>query len=510
MNRTENSGIAESDILIVDDTKANLDLLIEILSTAGYPVRPATTGALAIRSVLAKLPALILMDVKLPDIDGYEVCRRLKALKQTQAVPVIFISVLEDESSKIKSFQAGGIDFITKPFYAEELLVRVKTHIELTQIQCRLEIRNEDLVREIAEREKTEQALKESEFFFRESQRAASVGSYKINFLTDSWDSSEVLDHIFDIDRSYRRSVQGWLDLIHPEDREMIAQYLQNNVLTDHQPFNREFRIIRESSGETRWVNCLGAVALNSNESVGSMIGTIQDISDRKLSDEKIAAYNKKLRDMNDHLQTIRDDERKNMARDIHDLIGTNIAGLKMYLMILEKNMPHNFLTDHLKIKENLGSMAHMIDDTFELIRGLIRQLRSVVLDELGLAEAILSYSDEMKKKSNIDFKFDIIPSEFSLNEKASNELYLMFKEILTNVDRHAKATSVKIFIRKKNHQFVMRIGDNGIGITQEKMIQKNKFGIQGMKERISLLGGKIEIAGTPGKGTTVTIEIPV
>jgi PAS domain S-box-containing protein len=510
MTMIEDIAIAGSDILIVDDTKANLDLLIEILAAAGYNIRPATTGTLAIRSVMAKLPALILLDVKLPDMDGYEVCRRLKALDHTRAVPVIFISVLEDESSKIKSFQAGGIDFITKPFYAEELLVRVKTHIALRQIQRSLEIRNNDLLREIAEREKTELALKESEFFFRESQRAASVGSYKINFITDSWDSSEVLNHIFGIESSYDRSVQGLIGLVHPGDREMITHYLLKHVLTEHQPFNKEFRIINKSNSETRWVNCLGAVALDDNENVASMIGTIQDISERKIADEKIAAYNEKLRDMNDHLQTIRDDERKNMARDIHDLIGTNIAGLKMYLKILEKNMPPNFLDDHPVIMDNLESMAHMIDDTFNLVRGLIRQLRSVVLDELGLAEAILSYSDEMKKKSNIGFKIDIIPKEFSLNTKVSNELYLMFIEILTNVIRHSGATSVAIFIRKKNHKFEMRIEDNGIGITEQKMMHKNKFGIQGMKERISLLDGKIEIAGNPGKGTTVSIEIPV
>jgi PAS domain S-box-containing protein len=463
-----------------------------------------------IPSFRAKLPALILLDVKLPDMDGYEVCRRLKADMHTRAVPVIFISILEDNLSKIKSFQAGGIDFITKPFYAGELLVRVKTHIELRQIQYNLEIRNKELEREITEREKTEQALKESEYFFRESQRAASVGSYKINFMADSWDSSEVLDQIFGIEKGYVRSLQGWIGLIHPDDRAMIQQYLHQDVMTKHHPFNKEFRIVRVSGGETRWVNCLGAVVLDANENVDSLIGTIQDISDRKLSDETIAAYNRKLRDMNDHLQTIRDDERKNMARDIHDLIGTNIAGLKLYLRILEKNMPPNFLYDHPGIKENLESMSCMIDDTFDLVRGLIRQLRSVVLDELGLAEAIIAYAHELKIKSNIDFRFDIIPVELNLNEKIANEVYLMFMEILTNVIRHSRATTVTIFIRKKNHKLVMHIEDNGIGITQDKIILTNKFGIQGIKERISLLEGKFEITGNPGKGTMVSIEIPV
>ncbi len=509
MKGSEYASHTDIDILVVDDTKANLELLMGILTAAGYKVRPATNGTLALRSVKAKLPALILLDVKLPDMDGYEVCRRLKADEQSVAIPVIFISVLEDEISKIKSFQAGGIDFINKPFYAEELLVRVKTHIELRHMQIRLEIQNNSLIREIVEREKTEKALKESEYFFRESQRAASVGSYKTDFITGFWASSEVLDHLFGIEKNYDRSLPGWMDLIHPDDREMITLHLQNKVFNERLPFSLEYRIIRKSDGETRWVNEQGAVARDAKGNVVSLIGTVQDISERKSAEEKISAYNKKLRDMNDHLQTIRDEERKNMARDIHDLIGTNLTGLKMYLKILENNMPDNFLTEHTVIKENLVSMAQMINDTFDLIRGLLRQLRSVVLDELGLVSAIFSYSDEMKKKTNLNFNIDVVPSEFTLDKKASSELFTMFQEILTNINRHSGATDVSIFIRKKKDTFVMRISDNGIGITKETIMRKEGFGIQGMKERISLLDGHFEITGEPGKGTTVCIEIP-
>jgi len=129
------------DILVVDDTKANLKLLMAVLGGAGYRVRPATDGELALRSVRAKAPDLILLDVKMPGIDGYEVCRRLKADEASRAIPVIFISASVDNNGRVMGFEAGGVDFITKPFSAAEVLARVATHLSLRHAQVELERR---------------------------------------------------------------------------------------------------------------------------------------------------------------------------------------------------------------------------------------------------------------------------------------------------------------------------------------------------------------------------------
>ena len=133
------------DILVVDDTKANLRLLMAVLGGAGYRVRPATDGELALRSVRAKRPDLILLDVKMPGIDGYEVCRRLKADEATSAIPVIFISASVDASGRVMGFEAGGVDFITKPFSSAEVLARVDTHLSLRHAQVELERRAVEL-----------------------------------------------------------------------------------------------------------------------------------------------------------------------------------------------------------------------------------------------------------------------------------------------------------------------------------------------------------------------------
>ena len=126
---------APEEILVVDDTPASLRLLTELLTQHGYRVRPASDGALALKSVAAKTPDLILLDVNMPGMDGYEVCRRLKADEKSSRIPVIFISAFGDTRQKVTGFEAGGIDYITKPFEAEEVLARVRTHLRLRQAE---------------------------------------------------------------------------------------------------------------------------------------------------------------------------------------------------------------------------------------------------------------------------------------------------------------------------------------------------------------------------------------
>src|SRR5512136_99188 len=123
------------DILVVDDTPASLRLLTELLAKEGYRIRPASDGALALKSVAAKPPDLILLDVSMPDMDGYEVCRRLKADEKSSRIPVIFISSFGDTQQKVAGFEAGGVDYITKPFETAEVLARVRTHLRLRRVE---------------------------------------------------------------------------------------------------------------------------------------------------------------------------------------------------------------------------------------------------------------------------------------------------------------------------------------------------------------------------------------
>lgn len=132
-------------VLVVDDTPANLRLLVELLSKQGYIVRPAVSGTQALTAVREELPDLILLDVKMPGMNGYEVCQTLKADERTRDIPVIFITALQGVADKVKAFETGGVDFISKPFLAEEVLSRVKTHLSLYHVHKQLEDKNVSL-----------------------------------------------------------------------------------------------------------------------------------------------------------------------------------------------------------------------------------------------------------------------------------------------------------------------------------------------------------------------------
>ncbi|MDT9184104.1 EAL domain-containing protein [Limnospira sp. PMC 289.06] len=142
----------ESDILIVDDTPGNLHLLSRILSKKGYKVREAIDGKTALQEVNNKLPDLILLDIMMPDIDGYAVCNQLKSEPYTAEVPIIFLSALDDIFDKVKAFEVGGVDYISKPFQFQEVLIRVKNQLTLRRTQQQLQVLNTQLEARVEQR----------------------------------------------------------------------------------------------------------------------------------------------------------------------------------------------------------------------------------------------------------------------------------------------------------------------------------------------------------------------
>lgn len=137
-------------ILLVDDSPANLRLLSQILGERGYGVRAATSGPRALASIDLTLPDLILLDIRMPEMDGYEVCLHLKANPKTADIPILFISALDDIGDKMRAFSAGGVDYITKPFQLEEVMARVETHLALRRLQRNLQSANQRMQQELA------------------------------------------------------------------------------------------------------------------------------------------------------------------------------------------------------------------------------------------------------------------------------------------------------------------------------------------------------------------------
>jgi DNA-binding NtrC family response regulator len=156
--------ILARDILIVDDEIPNLKLMAQFLAQEGYQVRPAEKPQIAIDSALAQPPTLILLDVRMPEMDGFEVCERLKQDERTRDIPIIFISALQDVQDRVRGFEAGGVDFISKPFQEEEVLARVRTHLALRNMQLHLE----DLVeKRTAEIKKLKDQIEQENIYLR-------------------------------------------------------------------------------------------------------------------------------------------------------------------------------------------------------------------------------------------------------------------------------------------------------------------------------------------------------
>jgi len=128
----------KANILVVDDTPDNLRLLSDMLMNDGYKVRPAPSGAHALATSRKEIPDLILLDILMPEMDGYDVCRALKTDELTKDIPVIFLSALGEVEDKVKGFEAGGVDFITKPFHPREVMLRVETHLKIARLQKKL------------------------------------------------------------------------------------------------------------------------------------------------------------------------------------------------------------------------------------------------------------------------------------------------------------------------------------------------------------------------------------
>ncbi len=159
MKSMEEINAEQPSVLVVDDTRANLRLLTNILAKQHYRVRPVSNGRLALSSALLEPPDLILLDIMMPDMSGFEVCKTLKANERTRDIPVIFISALNEVIDKVKAFSIGGVDYITKPVQAEEVIARVQTHLRLRQLQKRLQEKNVRLQQEITEHHHTENLL---------------------------------------------------------------------------------------------------------------------------------------------------------------------------------------------------------------------------------------------------------------------------------------------------------------------------------------------------------------
>lgn len=238
----------------------------------------------------------------------------------------------------------------------------------------------------------------------------------------------------------------------------------------------------------------------------GYFVAVSENITERKRFESELKESHHKLRELTAHLNLRREREQKAFARKVHDELGTSLTLLKFDLAWLKRNFP----TDDRAVVERIMSMDELIHECTGTIQQITAELRPSLLDEQGLAAAIEWQAKEFEKRSGILCTPEIDTGIPPLSQDNAINVYRIFQESLSNVMRHAGASSVGVSLAKAGERLVLSITDNGAGITGRDISSAASFGILGMEERARLCGGEIAIMGIPGKGTTVSLTIPL
>ncbi len=238
----------------------------------------------------------------------------------------------------------------------------------------------------------------------------------------------------------------------------------------------------------------------------GNIQVIVRDISERKKVEELILKKNSQLRQLSEHLQNIREEERTHIAREIHDELGQQLTVMIMDVAWLDNKIP----ASELKMKEKLLELHEMLNLTVKSVRRISTELRPSVLDDLGLVAAIDMHIRDFEKRTNIHTVYDLIGVEPFLEDNVKNSLFRIFQESLTNVARHAKATMVKVTIEISANEFILSIQDNGIGYDENLAKSKKTLGVLGMKERAIGINGNYQIKAVAEGGTVINIIVPL
>jgi len=224
-----------------------------------------------------------------------------------------------------------------------------------------------------------------------------------------------------------------------------------------------------------------------------------------KQTSEKARQSREQLRQLANHLQNIREEERTRIARELHDQFGQTLSVLKMDLAWLTKHLTH----PDRSMQARLDSMGTVIDSTLQVLHRVCTELRPVILDDFGLAAAIQWQTEDFQNRTGIACKLNLESEADKLNQEESTAMFRIFQETLTNVLRHAAATEIRVRLWEEDGQVKLEIADNGKGITDMEINRTTSLGLIGMQERVYGLNGTIQFSGTPGKGTRVSVAVP-
>jgi PAS domain S-box-containing protein len=258
-----------------------------------------------------------------------------------------------------------------------------------------------------------------------------------------------------------------------------------------------------KKNGEFVWVQLSGRPVYVNGE-LKYFLSNWVDITERKKNEAQLNRLNQELRNLTAHLDSIREEERSNISRMIHDEIGQALTALKMDTCWIKNNLANNQKT----LSDTAESMVKLLDATFHKVRWISTVLRPIWLDDLGLPETLKWLVEEFQEMTSIKCRINV-GKNIKLDKQISTAIYRIFQETLTNIFRHSKASEVNVSLIHRKNRIELIVADNGIGILHSKIISKKSFGIIGMRERAEFLGGSFEIVSKKNKGTSIIVTLP-
>jgi PAS domain S-box-containing protein len=468
-------------ILMVDDNPALLELVSKLLRSEGYEVATAPTGLEGLWLTRQWLPDLVLLDVQLPDLDGFEVCRQIKA---DPALLDVFVIMLSGQATSA-SQKAGGLDtgadeYLTKPLAAEELFARIRTAARLRHTTAALRA-SEQHYRRLVE------ILPDAVGLLDAQGRLAAVNPQALSMLGYAEGGLLLGKSAF--------------ELAAPEEQERfradLALALRTGVLQ-----NVQYTLLRKD-GRRFPVEISVAVLSEGRSRPSGLVVVVRDITERKRTEEE-------LRRLPRRIIEAQEAERQRVARDLHDGVNQIIASAKMRLRKVENSIALINPAATQVLARCYGLLVQALEEN----RRIAHALRPSDLDDLGLAEACRNLCKELEARSNLRVSCQITEPAKRLPPAVELNLFRIIQETLGNAEQHAQATAVSLQMAIQDGSLELSIRDNGRGFGRERgrasRDKRHGIGLTNVRERAAALGGVCEIESAPKQGTLIRVRVPV
>lgn len=464
-------------VLVVDDSDIVRRLVTSLLAAADYVVSAAPDGVAALDMALAQPPDLVLLDVHMPTLSGFDVCLKLKANDATRHIPVVFLTSSGDVESEDRAFAVGAADYITKPINPSTLLARVRNVVNQRMQSSALEVQFRNAVE-----------LAPAIFLFADEQGMVTTANVNAVTKFGYTDTAQVLNRPLD------ELLPGYLRHVpHRQAHPVLGDlgHIHTAEVTCRRPDGGTFQA---SASFSRVLTQFGNVLMVALQDTTERSKMLADLSVSRILVRELAARN----------EAAREAERKRIARDVHDELGQVLSALRMDVMQLRKKM-----AQPPELVERLQHVSSLVDRAIADVRAIASGLRPVALD-MGLASAIEWLCDEFSQTTGLPCELVLKSPGLQLDELRSVVLYRIVQESLNNVAKYAGASRVSVDIWQEDAWVLLHIEDNGCGFDMSQALQRKTFGLLGMQERALVLDGQFQLHSAPGKGTRIDVSFPL